>query len=109
MAHDESQIIPPQFQFLVNSFQFHIIGSEISSSFDNMYVELTNGSLNVRVSRERGFVDTEVSSVVAPNRWLPLSHIRQIVLRRDPVENVSLDEQAEFLRSHYSTIVEMLS
>jgi hypothetical protein len=88
---------------------FRIVASEVASIFDDMFVDHSNDSLNVRVAHDRGFLDAEVSPPFAPDKWLPLGHLRQIAMGRDLMENVTIDEQAEFLRFHFPTIVEMLS
>src|SRR5580692_4809180 len=103
MADDESGLLLPTFQFLIESLGFRVAASETSNSFDNGFVELTNGVINIRVIRERGITNAEVSQT-NDHRWLPVSHLRQIVLRGDPVENVTLEQQAHFIGGHYPTI-----
>ena len=110
MTDANTDILLQKFQFLIEDFGFHVTASEVSQSFDNMWISLASDSLNVLVARDRGFIDAEVSPPYAPDRWLPVQHIRTIVLHRDAAEaRATIDEQAEFVRSHFGEIVEMLS
>jgi hypothetical protein len=103
-------LVPPQFRFLIDENGFRVIGGKGSSThFDDMYVELTNDLLNVAIVRESGFISAEVRSPAEPTSWLPLEFLRQLVLRRDPAEEVTFDSQAEFLRTHVATITDLLS
>lgn len=97
------------FQFLIDDLGFHVVSSDIAPTLGNMYVQVTNGILNVRVVRDRGFENAEVSPHFAPEAWLPLAHLRKIVLACDPLKDVNLDEEADFLRCQYATIAEMVS
>jgi hypothetical protein len=109
MSEASASLVPPQFKFLIDEYGFRIVGGEVSASFDNMYVDLTNDSVNVQLVREVGFVSADVGSPAAPTLWLPLRFLRQLVLRHDPAEDVTLHDEAEFLRSHLSTITGLLS
>jgi hypothetical protein len=109
MNIDESATVPPQFQFLLDDLGFRVVASEVSPYFDNMSIVLKNDSLNVRIVRDRGFLDAEISPHFASGTWKPLALLRQVVLRLHGAEIVSIDAQADFLRTHYDTVVAMLS
>jgi hypothetical protein len=109
MPTDESALLLRTFQFLVDRLGFSVVAGEASSSFDNVFIELTNGLLNIRIARERGIKDAEMSPACAHDRWLPVSHLRQVALGGDPVDDVTLEQQADFVSGHYSTIVKMLA
>jgi hypothetical protein len=109
MSDNPETVLLPKFQFLVDDLGFRVVASETSSSFDNMFVELTNHALNIRLARARGFVNAEVSPPFAPRRWVPVEHLQKMVLGRDPVEDLTLEEQADFVRCHYPVIVTMLA
>lgn len=103
-------LVPPEFRFLIDEYRFRVIGGKGSSThFDDMYVELTNDLLTVAIIREGGLISAEVRSAAEPTSWLPLEFLRQLVLCRDPAEDVTFDDQAEFLRSHVATITDLLS
>ena len=104
----ETVHLPSQFQFLVDDFGFRIVASDVSPYFDNMSVVLANNCLNVRISRDRGILDAEVSPNFAPETWKPLGLLRQVALRLDSGEIMTIDVQADFLRSGYDTVVAML-
>jgi len=95
--------------FLTEDLGFTVVADQVSSSFGNMYVVLTNGTVDVCVARDRGFVDIEVRPAAAPERWLSLSHLRQVVLQLELSADITIDQQAEFLGSHFAEIVELIS
>jgi hypothetical protein len=109
MSDDPRDVLLGQFQFLIDRLGFRVVASQAFQSFDNLLLDLQNDVMTVRIVRDRSYINAELSPVFAPDRWVPLGHLRQVALERDPVEEPTLEQEAEFMRSHYETIVTMLS
>lgn len=105
----ETDILLEHFRFLLDDFGFRIVASEVSPYFDNMWITLENDSLRVVIARDRGFVAADVSSPRNPTELLPLGLLRKLVLRQDPTDDVTIEEEADFLRLHFHEIVDLLS
>ena len=89
MSADESSGLPMEFRFLVDELGFRLSSCEVSPYFGNSSITLVGDSINVRVSRDRGIVDVEVSPSHSPEAWKPLELISQIIPGRNASANTS--------------------
>lgn len=106
---DFDSLIPPECRYLVDELGFRVTSGEVSPYFDNFYVTLTDGNLNVSIVRDRGFLGMDVSSTAAPTISLPLSLLSQLVLGADSSEPVSIGAEAAFLHANISEVKSLLA
>ena len=109
MNEEEVTNLVGPFRYLLDLPGFRVTTSFKATDFPAKSVVLSDGDLSVHVESDRGITAAQVSPAISPERWLPLSHLTRIVLRLDPAADVTFDESAQFLKSHFSTVLQMLS
>ncbi len=109
MAHDPNEIVSPVFDFLLTELGFRVVSREVSPYFDNVSVVLSSPALVVNIFRDRGCVSARLGRSLDRNDSAPLHMLRILVLNLDPLDEVSINEEADFLRTHFMTIKELFS
>jgi hypothetical protein len=109
MVADPTGLIAPHFAFLTGEYGFVVTKSEVSRSFDNAYVVLSSGELQVRIVRDRGRVDVNVGRAGPPEVWFGLELIRAGAVPGDLDKPVAVEVLADFLKENFAAVRDSFS
>lgn len=103
--------LKPHFEFLLNERGFKVSGYEYPPKhFDNFYIDLASEDFLFRLLNDRGVCGSLVASTASnPTHWYDIGLLHSLIMGGDPTQTLTLDEEAEFIRTHYEAIKDALS
>jgi hypothetical protein len=109
MAHDANEIVSPLFDFLIAEHGLRLVSRKVEPCFDNVSVVLSSPGLIVNIFRDRGSVSVRLGRSLDISESTALHMLRILVLNLDPLDEVSIEEEADFLRTNFTRIKELFS
>lgn len=101
--------IKPRFDFLLERGFRLLDAKREPQSFGNFFIDLESDDFLFRLVSDRGEKHSLIASHSDPRDWHDVSLIRSLILKTHPLDPVSLDEEAEFIRSNYDAIKDIFS